>query len=1261
MNFSPSHFYALNFHYVSRLLVDTCTMMLPFSRISRCRVAIGHSLKMANYQRIVYSACAEICEVVDLSDFANRNSKTNKDTWHRRESLAQGHFPRSKQQGRSDTQVSFDIEDTPVVPVDELRAEVKISLYLAGEIYALNRMDIATLASSKRDVSSTSVHIDSRYKNDPEKLQHVLEIIHHAEGESEGYYGLSNVARKFGRIEEETKSAIRSREWNDRNLEAKHLEYSCKTSLRREFIAPDTSVFALARHGRTARIMSKKLLRSTYEEFDAISAEAVGGIRNFHRDDCINILRSHPMRETVAVFCRFVAKYMMGARNTMYHSLASTFIPNSIENNVYENDTTAYPLSSLKGTLDSLDVIASHVRRLMGMSRSPWIDVTLDNHLLVREMLETSAKPFTQVSPFIHKLAVQGMQWEKLLKYDMPIFCDVDPIVFEVITLATALQRISRLWTKDDVVKKDILGSLKPHLSLLNEVLKAYVPDKIESISAALNTHCEIEDTSALSPQIFAIIELKMDSYGTDIADVDKRRVRLIYYQLTQICCQIPGMGSLDWLITKVSANMMYHLRFKAILPKLNRKQRDRIHLGKTIPLEVLQELEKSCGVTVPTVESVAFLTIMFIHFLTTTSTPRGLAKGINDAPLQRLASASGDMNFTILTLACQKASTDLKIHHPVQFEHKSWMSADDRGIYQMLPSQALMGAMSRQFWRTKPPVLEALDCLSRVGWRFNKFILHVEEMIVLEGYGFHKLTPSFYSVLHMKMADGKVESPSIQDRASKAFLIHRKTRKLYTDQSKLDTYFERGLFANRRLIIYALRIARSLINKLHFFIPHKLDFRGRMYSLPGHVNPGGSDPHRALLDFSESKPLGVHGFYWLKIHLANVMGYSKLSFDERIQYIDDHMDDIVQSAESPLTGDRWWQQGSEPIQALRACKEVHDAMSHSQGIQHFESRLPVQIDGTCNGLQHYSAIARDEIGGLQVNLVPTNRPQDVYTGVLRAMMTLVHEDASNDHAVALRCVGSGKDLDRNHVTRKTIKQAVMTQVYGVTDYGMRAMILKELEVQNHAHQLWSKSMISDMALYLCEKLMLALGITFRKAGKCRQWLNEIVETIWRCQPDASKQCFQWMTPLGLIIRQPYTKGIMTNIYTSEGTIRIECSQVNHASLNQLSAFAPNLIHSLDACHLSMTALEMDRVGLKFAAVHDSFWTHACDLPVLSRILRQEFANLYKNFDPLWELKEQLEEQFYMDLLRHGVKLRDPPSKGSLDLDEIMKSKYFFA
>lgn len=84
-------------------------------------------------------------------------------------------------------------------------------------------------------------------------------------------------------------------------------------------------------------------------------------------------------------------------------------------------------------------------------------------------------------------------------------------------------------------------------------------------------------------------------------------------------------------------------------------------------------------------------------------------------------------------------------------------------------------------------------------------------------------------------------------------------------------------------------------------YFPHNIDFRGRAYPIPPHLNHIGDDLSRGLMVFAESKPLGERGLRWLKIHLANLYGYDKANFDERVQFVHDHLEDIYDSATKPL------------------------------------------------------------------------------------------------------------------------------------------------------------------------------------------------------------------------------------------------------------------------------------------------------------------------------------------------------------------------
>jgi DNA-directed RNA polymerase, mitochondrial len=79
----------------------------------------------------------------------------------------------------------------------------------------------------------------------------------------------------------------------------------------------------------------------------------------------------------------------------------------------------------------------------------------------------------------------------------------------------------------------------------------------------------------------------------------------------------------------------------------------------------------------------------------------------------------------------------------------------------------------------------------------------------------------------------------------------------------------------------------------------------------------------------------------------------------------------------------------------------------------------------------------------------------------------------------------------------------------------------------------------------------------------------------------------------------------------------------------QSSAFPPNFIHSLDASHMFLTALACyTKANLtSFAAVHDSFYSHACDYETLQRVLKEEFISLYSQ--PILEnLRQELIERY---------------------------------
>ena len=137
----------------------------------------------------------------------------------------------------------------------------------------------------------------------------------------------------------------------------------------------------------------------------------------------------------------------------------------------------------------------------------------------------------------------------------------------------------------------------------------------------------------------------------------------------------------------------------------------------------------------------------------------------------------------------------------------------------------------------------------------------------------------------------------------------------------------------------------------------------------------------RSLLLFAKGKPLGKKGFDWLKIHCINLTELKKKSpVKDRLAYADEVMEDILDSANNPLDGKRWWIQAEDPWQTLAACIEIRNALRHPEGPEKYISHIPIHQDGSCNGLQHYSSLGRDTYGATYVNVVPGEAPQDIYS-----------------------------------------------------------------------------------------------------------------------------------------------------------------------------------------------------------------------------------------------------------------------------------------
>ncbi|CAI5758891.1 unnamed protein product [Candida verbasci] len=410
----------------------------------------------------------------------------------------------------------------------------------------------------------------------------------------------------------------------------------------------------------------------------------------------------------------------------------------------------------------------------------------------------------------------------------------------------------------------------------------------------------------------------------------------------------------------------------------------------------------------------------------------------------------------------------------------------------------------------------------------------------------------------------------------------------------------------------YKLEIARGFIGEKIYF-PHNLDFRGRAYPLSPHFNHLGNDLTRSLVLFWDGKELGESGLKWLKIHLANVYGFDKAPFQEREKFVDDNLQNIFNSANDPLAENAWWKKADKPWQTLSVCFELNEASKLSDPTK-FKSHLPVHQDGSCNGLQHYAALGGDIEGAKQVNLLPSDRPQDVYSFVARLVDKRLEAGVAIGDEMAK--FWSGK------VTRKVIKQTVMTNVYGVTFVGAVLQIRKQVEKYLNKDDVNNDNHI--LVRYLTKQVFDAIRELFENAHAIQDWLGDAAKIITKSvalefgqDSDDESELYSssviWTTPIGLPCVQPYRNSKTSRIKTSIQEIFLNnpsgTTQVD--SRKQQSGFPPNFIHSLDATHMLMTAKQCGLKNLDFASVHDSFWTHAADIDIMNKCIREQFVKLH--------------------------------------------------
>lgn len=569
------------------------------------------------------------------------------------------------------------------------------------------------------------------------------------------------------------------------------------------------------------------------------------------------------------------------------------------------------------------------------------------------------------------------------------------------------------------------------------------------------------------------------------------------------------------------------------------------------------------------------------------------------------------------------------------------------------------------------PIVYEALNRVQETPWRINKRVLAVVREIMERGGGMAGL-PSTEPVPEPHKPE-RLSEPDFDPGSSEGDLrILRAYKRDYARAKSLE--FHRHQEVRSSLAFHT--VVREMENETAFWFPHNLDFRGRLYPIVTALSPQGDDISKGVLEFSDGKPLGERGWYWLQVHAANAMGeygghkMSRLTFDERVEWVHNHSLRIVETGGNPF-GDLWWTEADDPFQFLAACMAIQEAADMEMDYADYVCHLPVAVDGACNGLQHFAGMLRDSEAAKSVNVYPNDRPRDVYSDVTDRVNEILVRDAG-ENEMARRWLASGV------VKRKLCKRPTMTFGYGSKPFGMSAQLREYVNTdvpnwaeveQDHFMQTPDDDpdglpypVTKQACTYLSGVIWEALRTTVKGAFEAMEWMQEVSRVVAK-----GGRPVEWTVPetnfpvmqSGWKYYKRDRKRVLTHLHGGVPYRPLHQPVKEHQpdTLKQANGVAPNFIHSLDAAALQLAVQRASHDGVThFAMVHDSFGTHPSDMDILIRATRQGFFHLYSRHDVI--------EEFYHELLNQTDDpslLEPPPELGDLDVSMVLVSDYFFA
>ena len=552
------------------------------------------------------------------------------------------------------------------------------------------------------------------------------------------------------------------------------------------------------------------------------------------------------------------------------------------------------------------------------------------------------------------------------------------------------------------------------------------------------------------------------------------------------------------------------------------------------------------------------------------------------------------------------------------------------------------------------PEVYNCINALQRTPFRINVPVFQVMKTVYKKGLPIAGL-PSGKLPLPPKPFDIATNKEARREYS-------RKASPIYSYNSTIDS---KAILTEK-----IFEVADTYEQFGEFYFPLQYDFRGRIYCVPEGLNYQQNDLAKGLLVFRNGKKIGTQlAVDRLAVHGANMYGHDKDILQNRIKWVNDNEKSIIQSAEDPHGNYEFWAEASEPAQFLAFCFEWNDFVKSGKSLD-FVTNLICYSDCTNSGLQIFSALLKDETGGNAVNLVPSNKVQDVYGEVANATLDLL--DAEPDSQMKKIWMDYG-------INRKTTKKVTMCIVYGLTQFSCRKYIqqhleemqedgIKDIPFSTDRNPIPGVPNIFKGTAYLSRFVWKALDDVIISAKEAMKWLQDTSKLVAE-----NGMSVVWTTPTGFKVQLvcPVLETKRINTYMGEKiyrpksrkytpdirktTIALDPDKIDKRKV--ANSISPCFVHALDGAVLQKAVCRANGYGINnFACVHDSFGVLATDVQLMNQSLREAFVEIFDGKNLLEEFKEEILPQVAPE---KQSKVKPVPAQGSLELKQVLGSFYF--